>query len=46
MSEMVLEGEAKSADYDSLHPRHYLKDDPAEVGKGFFWNVLGAIFRR
>ena len=29
MSEMIFEGEARSADCESLHPKHFLKEAPA-----------------
>jgi glycine/D-amino acid oxidase-like deaminating enzyme len=43
MSEMILEGEAKSADCESLDPKHFLQSHPAESGKGVLQKLFGSV---
>ncbi len=43
MSEMILEGEAKSADCESLDPKHFLHSHPAEGGKGVLQKLFGSV---
>ena len=44
LSEMILEGEAKSADCEALHPKHFLQEEATYKKTGLLQMILGVVW--